>query len=140
MASHVVDHVADMVFQLSSLPPQAATAEPPQAATAEAPLRKKPKRAATAEALLKVKEEPENLNWDGADYGGTTDDEEPPSHEPEGTTIDKIDWKNKKGGIPSKLGVRWVWVGLKCSRTVLVETADEKHEIQLLGQPNTISD
>ena len=43
----------------------------PQAATAEAPLRKKPKRAATAEALPKVKEEPENLNWDGADYGGT---------------------------------------------------------------------
>ena len=71
MANHVVEHGADMVFQLSSLPPQAATAEPPQAATAEAPLRKKPKRAATAEALLKVKEEPENLNWDGADYGGT---------------------------------------------------------------------
>ena len=68
---HVVHNRAYIVLQPLAWAPQAATAEAPQAATAEAPLRKKPKRAATAEALLKVKEEPENLNWDGADYGGT---------------------------------------------------------------------
>ena len=79
---HVVHNRAYIVLQPLWLDcnVMAATAEVPQAATAEAPLRKKPKRAATAEALLKVKEEPENLNWDGADYGGTTDDEEAPSH------------------------------------------------------------